>query len=58
MIEGIFGRDKEIDGKPVKLMYLETWDGLYTAVGLRVPEGIGPFPLVLFAYGNGGGGMT
>ena len=58
MIEGIFGIDKEIDGKPVKLMYVETWDGLYTAVGLRIPEGKSPFPLVLFAYGNGGGGMT
>ena len=58
MIEEKISIDKEIDGKPVKLMYVETWDGLYTAVGLRIPQGKGPFPLVLFAYGNGGGGMT
>jgi dienelactone hydrolase len=38
-------------------MYVETWDGLYTAVGLRVPEGDGPHPVVLLASGNGGGGM-
>jgi dienelactone hydrolase len=42
---------------PVQLMYVETWDGLYTAVGLRVPEGDGPHPVVLLASGNGGGGM-
>jgi dienelactone hydrolase len=38
-------------------MHVETWDGLYTAVGLRVPEGDGPHPVVLLASGNGGGGM-
>jgi dienelactone hydrolase len=32
-------------------------DGAYIPVGLRKPEGPGPFPLVLFATGNGGGGM-
>ena len=42
---------------PVQLMYVETWDGLYTAIGLRVPDGPGPFPVVLLATGNGGGGM-
>jgi dipeptidyl aminopeptidase/acylaminoacyl peptidase len=42
---------------PVQLMYVETWDGLYTAIGLRVPEGAGRFPVVLLATGNGGGGM-
>jgi hypothetical protein len=42
---------------PVRLMYVETWDGLYTAVGLRVPLGDGPHPVVLLASGNGGGGM-
>jgi dienelactone hydrolase len=46
-----------IDGKPVDLMYVETWDGLYTPIGLRKPEGNGPFPLVLLASGNGGEGM-
>lgn len=42
---------------PVHLMYVETWDGLYTAIGLRKPPGDGPFPTVLLASGNGGGGM-
>jgi dienelactone hydrolase len=43
---------------PVKLMYVETMDGLYTPIGLRVPAGDGPFPIVLLAAGNGGGGMA
>ena len=46
-----------IDGRPVDLMYVETWDGLYTPIGLRKPEGTGPFPIVLLASGNGGEGM-
>ena len=43
---------------PVHLMYVETIDGLYTPLGLRTPNSGGPFPLVLFAAGNGGGGMA
>ena len=43
---------------PVRLMYVETVDGLYAPIGLRVPPGPGPFPLVMFASGNGGGGMA
>jgi dipeptidyl aminopeptidase/acylaminoacyl peptidase len=42
---------------PVQLMYVETWDGLYTPIGLRIPPGEGPHPVVLLASGNGGGGM-
>ena len=42
---------------PVRLICVETIDGLYTPIGLRVPPGDGPFPLVLFASGNGGGGI-
>lgn len=42
---------------PVRLMLVETVDGLYAPIGLRVPPGEGPFPLVLFARGNGGGGL-
>ena len=42
---------------PVELMLVETKDGLYTAIGLRRPPGDGPFPIVLFASGNGGGGL-
>lgn len=42
---------------PVHLMYVETWDGLYTPIGLRLPDGDGPFAIVLLASGNGGGGM-
>lgn len=42
---------------PVHLMYVETMDGLYTAIGLRRPPRDGPFGIVLLASGNGGGGM-
>src|SRR5262245_36601385 len=42
---------------PVRLMYVELVDGVYAPIGLRVPAGKGPFPLVVFASGNGGGGM-
>jgi dienelactone hydrolase len=48
-------RDSNI---PVQLMYVEMIDGLYAPIGLRTPPGRGPFPLVLFASGNGGGGMA
>ncbi len=43
---------------PVHLMYVELIDGVYAPIGLRKPHGPGPFPLVLFASGNGGGGMA
>jgi len=43
---------------PVRLMYVEMVDGVYAPIGLRTPSGAGPFPLVLFAAGNGGGGMA
>jgi dienelactone hydrolase len=43
---------------PVDLMYVEMADGAYIPIGIRKPDGDGPFPLVLFATGNGGGGMT
>ena len=42
---------------PVHLMYVEAIDGVYVPIALRKPEGEGPFPVVLFATGNGGGGM-
>jgi dienelactone hydrolase len=48
-------RDSDI---PVRFIYVETIDGLYTPIGLRTPRGRGPFPLVLFARGNGGGGVV
>ena len=43
---------------PVHLLYVEMLDGVYAPLGLRLPKGEGPFPLVLFASGNGGGGMA
>jgi dipeptidyl aminopeptidase/acylaminoacyl peptidase len=48
-------RDSDI---PVRLIYVELIDGVYAPIGLRLPHGKGPFPLVLFASGNGGGGMA
>lgn len=46
-----------VEGQPVHLMYVETWDGLYAPIAVRKPEGDGPFPMVLMASGNGGEGM-
>jgi len=43
---------------PVHLMMIEMIDGVYLPIGLRKPAGRGPFPLVLFASGNGGRGMA
>ncbi|MDH3194143.1 MAG: hypothetical protein OEM40_07500, partial [Acidimicrobiia bacterium] len=40
-----------------ELLFVETWDGLYAPVGLRIPDGPGPFPLILLASGNGGEGV-
>jgi dienelactone hydrolase len=48
-------RDSKI---PVRLMYVEMIDGVYAPIGLRVPPGAGPFPVIVFTAGNGGGGMA
>ncbi|NNC39081.1 MAG: alpha/beta hydrolase fold domain-containing protein [Acidimicrobiia bacterium] len=50
--------NETIAGSECDLMYVEVWDGLYTPIGLRKPEGPGPFPVVLLASGNGGEGMA
>ncbi len=42
---------------PVTYHLVMTDDGLYTPIGLRKPDGDGPFPIVLFASGNGGEGL-
>ncbi|MBT6349599.1 MAG: prolyl oligopeptidase family serine peptidase [Proteobacteria bacterium] len=42
---------------PVDITLLETVDGLYTPIGIRKPKGKGPFPIVMFFTGNGGGGI-
>jgi len=42
---------------PVDITLLETVDGLYTPIGVRKPPGKGPFPIVMFFTGNGGGGV-
>ena len=46
-----------IDGREVEMILVETWDGLYTPIGVVRPEGDGPFPIVLLASGNGGEGL-
>lgn len=43
---------------PVDIMLIETVDGLFTPIGLRKPQGAGPFPLVLLFSGNGGAGIS
>src|SRR3954447_3031593 len=52
IVEPVRGSDH-----PVHLMYVEMIDGLYAPIGLRKPAGSGRFPIILFASGNGGGGM-
>ena len=42
----------------ISMHYVETWDGLYTPIAVRMPAGDGPFPMVLLAHGNGGGGVA
>jgi len=53
IVESVRGSDI-----PVRLIYVELADGVYAPIGLRLPKGKGPFPLVMFASGNGGGGMA
>jgi len=52
VVEQLPGSDR-----PVHYVLAETLDGLYTPYALRLPDGPGPHPFVLIAYGNGGGGM-
>jgi dienelactone hydrolase len=42
---------------PVHYTYVECIDGAYIPIALMKPEGNGPFPVVLCATGNGGGGV-
>ncbi|HVA95735.1 MAG TPA: prolyl oligopeptidase family serine peptidase [Candidatus Dormibacteraeota bacterium] len=42
---------------PDHIIYVETRDGLYAPIGLRLPAGKGPFPIVVFAHMNGGMGV-
>ncbi|WP_322920453.1 alpha/beta hydrolase family protein [Nocardioides renjunii] len=52
LVEPLAGSDS-----PAHYLLAETLDGLYTPYALRLPDGPGPHPFVLVAYGNGGGGM-
>jgi len=56
---GVILGSEEIRGSqfPVAYHLIETDDGLFTPIGLRKPAGEGPFPIVLFASGNGGEGL-
>ncbi len=53
---GIIYMTEAVEGSafPVTYHLIETDDGLFTPIGLRKPVGDGPFPIVLFASGNGG----
>lgn len=56
---GVILGSEEIQGSQIPVTYhlIETDDGLFTPIGLRKPAGDGPFPIVLFASGNGGEGL-
>ena len=53
LVEELPGSDR-----PAHYFLAETLDGLYTPYARRLPDGHGPHPFVLIAYGNGGGGMA
>jgi len=53
LLEHLQGSDR-----PAHYFLAETLDGLYTPYALRLPDGPGPHPFVIIAYGNGGGGMA
>lgn len=53
LIEDLSGSDR-----PARYFLAETLDGLYAPYALRLPDGAGPHPFVLIAYGNGGGGLA
>jgi len=57
--EGLLYETEAIAGSDIPVSYhlIETTDGLFTPIGLRKPPGDGPFPIVLFASGNGGEGL-
>jgi dienelactone hydrolase len=52
VVEPVAGSDR-----PAHYLMAETLDGLYAPYALRLPDGPGPHPFALVAYGNGGGGM-
>jgi dienelactone hydrolase len=56
---GLVYETESIPGSDIPVTYhlIMTVDGLYTPIGLRKPNGDGPFPIVLFASGNGGEGL-
>jgi dienelactone hydrolase len=52
LVEPVAGSDR-----PAHYLLAETLDGLYVPYALRLPDGPGPHPFVVVAYGNGGGGL-
>ncbi len=48
---------ERIGDADVHFVYFETWDGLFAPMALRLPDGDGPFPIVLLGSGNGGEAM-
>jgi dipeptidyl aminopeptidase/acylaminoacyl peptidase len=42
---------------PTDYRFVEMLDGVYAPIGVRTPEGNGPFPTIVFAHMNGGFGM-
>jgi dipeptidyl aminopeptidase/acylaminoacyl peptidase len=42
---------------PTEYRFVELLDGVYAPIGVRMPEGEGPFPTIVFAHMNGGFGM-
>ena len=52
MTEQVLGSDI-----PMEIRMVEMFDGVYSPIGIRKPEGDGPFPTIVFAHMNGGYGL-
>ena len=52
LTEAVMGSDI-----PVRYDFVELRDGVYAPIAIRMPEGDGPFPTVVFAHMNGGFGL-
>ncbi|MGI9606006.1 MAG: alpha/beta hydrolase family protein [Acidimicrobiales bacterium] len=55
--EDIVVRTERVGDADVHFIYFETWDGLFAPMALRLPDGDGPFPIILLGSGNGGEAM-
>ncbi|MEW5984577.1 MAG: hypothetical protein AB1806_19675 [Acidobacteriota bacterium] len=54
----IVARTMPTSGTPYELHLVQTRDEIYVPLGVRKPDGDGPFPAILVGSGNGNGGFS